>query len=260
MKKKLLIGLGVVAAATLSVKTSMAYLTSSAELVNTMTAGNVTIEQFEMQRAEGVPHIGTAEEGDLVPFVQNQMILPAVPTPGATNPYTAEPTELFSYGYYGNGGNGLWDDSKLANTMDKFVFVKNTGNTPCYFRTVIAFETPGDLTFGDAAYDDLGVNVNSGYTWEEIGYTTIDDVRYYIVVGTYGNWNNGILAPEETARPSLLQVALNHNVTSEQMALFGETLDIKVLTQAVQAEGFTDADTALTQAFGEITLENHPFK
>lgn len=262
MKKKLLFVVSMLAVASLSVGTTLAYLQAETEeTVNTMTVGNVDVEQFEMQRAEGVAHIGTAKEGDLIPFVENQFLLPAVPT--GELPYTAEPTELFYYGSYvtdEGAGNGLWDNSKLANAMDKFVFVKNTGNTPCYFRTVYAFEVPEELTFGDAAYDHIGANVNSGYTWSDIGYTTIDGVRYYIMVATYGNWNDGVLSANEIARPSLLQVALNHNVTNEQVALFGETYDVKVLTQAVQVEGFADAETALDAAFDEISIENHPFK
>ncbi len=265
-KKKILAAASYVMVAALAVGGTVAYLTDTDSDVNVMTVGNVEINQFEMQRAEGVGHINSkenpAEKGDLVPFEQGKTLLPAVPATGATNPYTAEPNNLFWWGYYtdGNGSNGLWNDEKLSNVMDKMVFVENTGTTDAYFRTVIAFECPEGMEYDDNPGKEFMMNVNQGYDWDEVGYTTIDNTRYLLMVGTYGNWNDGILKPGETARPSLLQVVMTHNATSEDMELIGDTYDILVYTQAVQAAGFKDgAEAALNEAFGEITEENHPW-
>ena len=253
----------------LAITGTVAYLTSTDSDVNVMTLGNVQIEQLEYERVvENDAWVSTGETDEfgytpdkVQEYNQNKPLYPAVFADGNVKWDDRNGNDhQQSWGQVGaNGSNQLFDDS-VRNAQDKFVFVKNTGNTPCYFRTVYAFEVPEELTFGDAAYDHIGANVNSGYTWSDIGYTTIDGVRYYIMFATYGNWNDGVLSANEIARPSLLQVALNHNVTNEQVALFGETYDVKVLTQAVQVEGFADAETALDAAFDEISIENHPFK
>ncbi|MBR3965480.1 MAG: SipW-dependent-type signal peptide-containing protein [Clostridia bacterium] len=258
----LLMGLAAIIAVSSAIGGTLAYLTDTESAVNVMTVGSVKIEQHEYQRAEGVAHKNTvdapAKEGDLVPYVQDQMLLPAVPS--GDYPYTAEPSDLFYWGYYtdGNGGNGLWDDSKLKNVIDKMVFVENKGNTDAYFRTLIAFECPEELTVGDAGTgDDIGINVNSGYeASSEACYIDIDGVRYDVRCFTYGNWNDGILSSGETARPSLLQIVLNHKATNEDVALFGEKYDVHVISQAVQADGFADAETALNEAFGAFEVNN----
>lgn len=99
-------------------------------------------------------------------------------------------------------------------------------------------------------------NVNgASYDWEEVGYVTIDGVRYWVEVATYKN----ILAAGNQSHPSLLQVVLTHNATNEDMELLGDTYEILVASQAVQADGFADAETALNAGFGDITTTNHPW-
>ena len=266
-KKVVLAGVSTVMVVAVTISGTLAYLTSQDNDVNVMTLGNVSIEQHEYQRADGVGHKNTqanpAKEGDLVPFEQDQPLYPAVPK--ADGAYTAEPTDLFWWGHYtdGNGGNGLWDDAKLGNVMDKMVFVENTGNTDAYFRTVIAFECPEGMKVGDAGQGaNIGLNVNAGYeeTFKDDSgngyYITIDGVRYAVRSYTYGNWNDGVLAPGETARPSLLQVVMNHEMTNEDVAKFGNNYEILVLSQAVQADGFDNASVALDTAFGELSEVN----
>ena len=64
------------------------------------------------------------------------------------------------------------------------------------------------------------------------------------------------LASKEISRPSLLQAVLTHHATNEDMALLGDALEILVLTQAVQTEGFENAEQALDRAFGDVTVAN----
>ncbi len=246
--------------AALAIGGTVAYLQDEDSAVNVMTLGNVKIEQIELQRAEGVAHnAGEAgngngvKNGDLVDFVQDQPLYPAVPKNNAATDYTAEATDLFFWGdyvYSGTAGNGLWNDSKLSNVMDKFVFVKNTGKTEAYFRTLIAFECPEGMEFSEGPDKELMMNINGSetlYEWEEIGYITVDETRYLVMEATYLN----PLAPGNTAHPSLLQVVLTHNATNEDMELLGGTYEILVLSQAVQAAGFDNAAIALNTAFGE---------
>jgi len=255
-KKALSVVLVAAISATAAVGGTLAYLQSEDSDVNVMTLGNVDIEQLEYQRAEGVPHINTnAQEGDLVPFVQDQPLYPAVPT--ADDAYEAEMAEdrCFHWGVYSPGWNGLWDDSKLANVMDKFVFVENTGKSDAYYRTLIALECPEGMTIGYSGDDEINVNINgnSRFTWDySVGYVTINGTRYEVWGVTY----NEILKPDEVSRPSLLQVVMTHNATNEDMELLGDTYEILVLSQAVQVDGFENATQALNAAFGEVTAEN----
>ena len=263
LKGILLTAASCVLTAAVAVGGTLAYLTSEQSDVNVMTTGSVAIEQLELQRADGVAYnagesgMGNGvKEGALVPFVQNQKIYPAVPT--GNGAYTAEQTDLFYWGdyvYSGTAGNGLWNDNKLANVMDKMVFVKNTGKSDAYVRTIIALECPEGMEFSEGSDKEFMVNVNgskTAYTWDEIGYITVDGVRYIVKEATYLK----VLNPGNTSHPSLLQVVMTHNATNEDMELLGDAYDIRVLSQAVQADGFKDAKTALDAAFGDVTGAN----
>jgi len=254
MKKILSIALVVVLLAGIAISGTMAYLTDTESTTNVMTLGNVDIEQHEYQRKDKTTHTGLLKEGDLVPFKQGQGLYPAVPTAGATNPYTAEATDLFFWGdyvYSGTAGNGLWNDGKLANVLDKMVFVENTGKSDAYYRTIIAFECPEGMDYSEGSDKEFMMNVNGGdlFEWEEAGYATIGGVRYLIEVATYQR----ALEPGQISHPSLLQVVMTDKATNEDMELLGDTYEILVLSQAVQTAGFENAEEALTAGFGEVT-------
>ena len=267
LKKVLLMCTAYVLVAALAVGGTLAYLQAEDGDVNVMTLGNVKIEQHEYQRAEGVAHNAGesgkgngVQKGALVPFVQGQKLNPAVPKNNTSTDYSAEATDLFFWGdyvYSGTAGNGLWNDSKLSNVMDKMVFVENTGKTAAYVRTIIAFECSEGMAYGEGPFVDecefmMNVNGSSTYDWEEIGYITVNDVRYLVMEATYAN----VLNPGAQAHPSLLQVVLTHNATNEDMEKLGDTYEILVVSQAVQAAGFADAATALDTAFGEADIVN----
>ena len=261
LKNILLMALSFALVAALAIGGTVAYLTDTESTVNVMTLGNVKIEQHEYQRAEGVAHnAGESgkgngiDKGDLVPFVQGQALYPAVPKNNAPTDYTAEATDLFFWGdyvYSGTAGNGLWNDNNLSNVMDKMVFVENTGKSDAYFRTIIAYECPEGITIGEPSQGaEIMINRNGStiYDWEDIGYITVDGVRYFVVVATYQN----VLNPGAQSHPSLLQVVMTHHATNEDMELLGNTYDILVLSQAVQVKGFDGAKTALDTAFGNV--------
>ena len=260
MKKFIAMALALVLVAGLSIGGTVAYLQDSDSQKNVMAVGSVQIEQHEYQRAEGKSHINAgAVKGDLVKFDQNQTIYPAVPVNNLATDYSAETANerQFWWGYYtgGNGSNGLWDDAKLKNVMDKIVIVENTGDSAAYYRTLIAIECPEGMTVGEAgagAEIMLNVNLNTRFEWKDVGYITVGGTRYHL---TYANYIPK-LAPKEISRPSLLQAVLTHHATNEDMVLLGDTLDILVLSQAVQTEGFDTADQALDRAFGDVTVAN----
>ncbi len=255
LKNVLIMGLSFVLVAAAAVSGTVAYLQDDDSDVNVMTLHNVSIAQHEYQRADGISHINAgAVEGDLVPFEQGQALYPAVPT--ADDAYEAEQDadKCFHWGDYSPGWNGLWNDSKLANVMDKFVFVENTGDTDAYYRTLIALECPEDMTIGYSGDDEINVNVNGNerFDWDEVGFINIDGTRYEVWSVTYKE----ILTPGEVSRPSLLQVVLTHNATNEHMDALGGTYEILVLSQAVQTTGFADAFTALDAGFGDDNAVN----
>ncbi len=264
-KKRILMGASYAAVAALAVSGTMAYLTSDPDPVaNVFTSGNVEIVQHEYQRPDGVEYnAGNSgkgngiEFGTLEKFEQGKVLMPAVPAKDAVNPYTAEQTDLFYWGDYvssGTAGNGLWNDEKISNVMDKFVFVENTGNTSAYYRTVFAFECPEGMEYSQGSDKEFMMNTNGSksFVWEDNGYAVIDDVRYLISTATYDKE----LAAGVKSIPSLLQVLMTEHVTSEDMLLLGDTYEILVKSQAVQADSNLTADEMLDEAFGEVNAVN----
>jgi len=265
-KKTIALVLCMVLALTLGLGNTLAYLTDSDADVNVMTLGNVDIEQVELERIEQSDEkTGT---DNLQQFTQGKPLFPAVGENQWATDYQQWPT----------GGSNQLHQDELKNVVDKFVFVENTGKSDAYVRSIFAFEA-GTLAQADW-HEMMHLNINGTYwKWnpEDIGSSddmlvTIDGNNYYLVEAVYlGNagangdeHKGGVLPADETTRPSLLQVWLDHAATNETMeALDGNgngTYDILVVSQAVQATGFTDAQTALDEAFGEITVDNNPWK
>ncbi len=265
LKNLLMTGLSFVLVAAVSVGGTVAYLTNSDSNVNVMTLGNVKIEQHEYQRAtndDGTYKTATFDNVNsyvLEDFEQAKPLLPIVgdpSEPGNSPAYAGwDETVVRMSQVKSYGGMQVFAGK---NAQDKFVTVENTGKTDAYVRTLIAVEC-------GAANTDL-VSSSNHLTWEKspIGIIAIDGNNYFLTEYVYkgaqlsdGTWRheNGILPAGDTSYPNLSQVYLKHNATNEDMeAIDGNdngTLDILVLSQAVQADGFADAKTALDEAFGK---------
>ncbi len=264
MKKKILTTLSVVLILGLAALGILAYLQDEDSDVNVMTLGNVSIKQHEYQRVENADGTYETDTIDnvrsyvLEDFEQGKALLPS-----AINTTTWEGwdwdntivrmTQVDSYG-------GMQVFKEASNAQDKFVVVENTGKTDAYVRTLVAIEV-GD---GNAAL--IGTSYHSTWSSNKVGTVTIDGNNYYVYEYVYaggqlsdGSWRhgNGILPAGDTAYPNLSQVYIKSEATNEDCeALDGNgngTLDILVLSQAVQAEGFADAQTALDTAFGKTS-------
>jgi len=124
-------------------------------------------------------------DGELEPFAQNKPFFPA--SYGQSFDFS---TSKDASGYW-TGINGA---------VDKTVKVTNNGSTPCYFRTLFAFQdTQGVVTNGY-----LQINWNTeDYKIEESA-VTLDGVPYTVYAATYKE----PLAAGAESPASLLQFAL----------------------------------------------------
>ena len=90
----------------------------------------------------------------------------------------------------------------------------------------------------------------------------IGEGKYFVATATYNN----VLKPGAITEISLSQIALDPSATNEDVAGFGETYQVLVQSQAVQAAGFQDganeqanAKFALDESFGEISTMDLPW-
>ncbi len=231
---------------------SLAYFTDSSDAkVNAFTVGHVDIELLEQQRGEN----------GLEDFENNKPLYPLVGK--------IQTEEVDEYGMTTN-----------PNYVDKIVNVTNTGKSDAYVRVIVAF--PADFDAEKAS--DMMLHWNSsrleaGETdpskcWTRAGGTeqvTIGGVLYNLYVMTY----NGVLTPgEQTKYPAIVGVYLDPKVDSkanadgsityfmgnqEATVAEGGTVDIHVIAQGIQVEGFENAAEALEAGFGAITSTNNPW-
>lgn len=266
LKNILLSGLSLVLVAALAIGGTVAYLQDDDSDVNVMTLGNVSIEQHEYERkvdADGNYTTATIDgvtSYELKDFTQGKPLLPS-----AINTTTWEgwdwdttPVRMTQVDSYG----GMQVFKSASNAQDKFVVVENTGKTDAYIRTIVAIE------IGDASASLIGTSYHQTWTKNEVGTIVVDGNTYFVYEYVYNGANgtrhdNGILPAGDTAYPNLSQVYIMSAATNEDVeALDGNdngTLDILVVSQAVQAAGFADAETALNAGFGDITTTNHPW-
>ncbi|MBE6729757.1 MAG: hypothetical protein E7568_05955 [Ruminococcaceae bacterium] len=265
LKNLLLTGLSFVLVAALAVGGTVAYLTSEDSDVNVMTLGNVKIEQHEYQRAlnaDGTYATDTIDDRTsyvLEAFEQGKALLPIVgdPSTGAAgwDTTTVRMSQVDSY-----GGMQVFAGK---NAVDKFVTVENTGKTDAYVRTLVAIEC------GSGDENLIGSSYHSNWSKNAVGKVEIDENTYYVYEYIYKGASDGsrhvggVLPAGDTSYPNLSQVYIKSVATNDDMdKLDGNgngTLDILVLSQAVQADGFANAETALDTAFGDITTTNHPW-
>lgn len=229
MKKKIVAMGATVALAALAVGgATLAYFTDTDEATNVMTMGGVSIDQIEKERGDN----------GLQDFTPNKPVVPAV------GPIEWADAKLA----VGAAEQQVFTDD-LKNVIDKFVYVNNDGKSDAYVRTIVAMEAPGY-----DANDLIHVNVNDtdGVTMTAWAPVDIDDVQYVYAVFTYTD----ALEPDANTPVSLAQVFMDSAATNGDLAPYGDTWEILCLSQAVQADGFANAATALDAAFGAANATN----
>lgn len=264
MKKKLLTFVSFVAVAAMAVAGTVAYFTDTDSDVNVMTLGNVNITQNEQQRVE--------ENGEftsvLEDFEQGKILLPV------TYDRSASADEVT----VGDYTLTLSDDEN--NYVDKIISVTNDGKTDAYVRTLVAVPTGGadwESTPVSANNCWLHWNIPAGYStyWtlvsSNVPMVEINGEGYYI-------WefiHKEIVEPGKTTFPMVRGFYMDKRVDNDDNGYYmtyadgtvkriedvklDDTVDILVVSQAVQADGFKDAANALDEAFGDITATNNPW-
>ena len=260
MMKKVLAWLLVLAlTAAISIGATLAYLTDTDEDVNVMTLGKVKIDQLEYERVNDE----TADEkAEVQEFHDNKPLYPAVTENGFD--YTKPGATYVDWAQIGKDGytSKIWDPAKINNEVDKMVFIKNKGDYDAYVRSVFAFEA-GNYETLDEFRAKVHLNLNTtDYTWEwvetPVAIPNADGTattNYFITTATY----NKVLAPGALTEISLSQIALDSSATNEDVKAFGDTYQVLVKSQGIQADGFTDAKTALNEGFGVIDAKNIPW-
>ena len=239
--------------AAISIGATLAYLTDTDEDVNVMTLGKVKIDQLEYERVNDET---ANEKAEVQEFHDNKPLYPAVTengfdyTPGDTY---VDWTQIGKDGYT----TEIWNPEKINNEQDKMVFIKNKGDYDAFVRTVFAFEA-GNYKTLDEFKKMVHLNLNETdftWTWLEAP-VTIGESTYFVATATY----NKVLAPGALTEISLSQIALDKTATNEDVKAFGDTYQILVKSQGIQADGFTDAKTALNEGFGAIAADNIPWE
>lgn len=266
MKKILLVALSLAVVAALAVGGTVAYFTSNDSDINVMTVGNVKIAQHEYERIvdENGNFVSTGEVDQytytpdkLQEFTPNKAALPAVysgsSAPWSTRTGTDGSAHQQSWAQVGAPGSNQISDA--PNVIDKFVFVENTGRTDAYYRTLVAVES-ADLPDNLIHIIETSNPRFNASEERHIGYTVIGGVRYSLFEYIYKE----TLAPGEVSRPSLLQVYLDKKATNADCAKLGDTWEILVVSQAVQASmGDMTAEEALDEAFYDVTVTENPW-
>ena len=247
--------------AAVSIGATLAYLTDTDEDVNVMTIGNVKIDQLEYERIDDET---ANEDATVQEFHDNKPLYPAITGNGFD--YNNPGETYVDWEQIGKDGytTEIWNPENINNELDKMVFVKNKGTYDAYVRTVFAFEA-GNYETLDAFLAQMHLNLNeTNWTWswvespvaipnEENGETT---TNYFIAVATY----NEKLAPGALTEISLSQIALDKTATNADVEAFGDTYQILVKSQAIQADGFENATMALNEGFGIIDETDIPWE
>lgn len=256
--RKLLLIVSLVLALTMSLGGTLAYLTDTDADVNVMTLGKVTIVQNEQRRVEADGEFTSVLE----PFANDKTLLPYTERKGTADKITVGDYEIEIGDSYNN-------------YIDKIVSVTNTGNSDAWVRTLVALPTgeAGDNHWHeyDAAADvwlhwNLCKEVYTHWDLKELTggdfYITVNGVEYEVWQFTH----KAPLAAGKTTYPSIRGLFMDKRVDMNEDGYYltdnsgakwpiknitdkNGKVNVLVVSQAVQADGFATADAALTAGF-----------
>lgn len=258
MKKYIVMALALVLVASLSVAGTVAYFTDDESQINTVTVGKVDLVLEEKQRTED----GSALED----FVQNKEITPLVGS--------------------AQGDKDQWGQPVAKNYVDKIVYATNTGNKDAYVRVLVAL--PKELVKPDSISDNIlhwsfgnRVDITGTGKYNTVAYAdsdwakdfeyvtledsvTIDGAEYMVTAFTMQR----ALAPEKSSLAVMAGMYLDKRVdyddelgkyTFDGVAFdydLSQGVEVPVLLQGVQTDGWDSIEQAFEESFGEINVAN----
>ena len=236
---------------------SLAYFTDTDNETNTFAVGNVAIDLIEEERV-------IDDEGnkttDLTDFKQNKKLYPIVGSAQGEKDALGMPT--------------------AKNYVDKMVTIKNTGSEKAYIRAYFAIPQALDdgyetynagmnvlhFNFGNKVVNGtvsstFGVEwnwVNESGSWKYYE-TTIDGIKYNVYYADYYKALDAGATTEQLVQGVYLDMSFD--MKDGKPYAFGKTFEVDagwdwnnvscpVFAVACQAEGFDNAEDAITAAFG----------
>jgi predicted ribosomally synthesized peptide with SipW-like signal peptide len=245
--------------AAVSIGATLAYLTDTDEDVNVMTLGKVKIDQLEYERVDTETKDDAAQ---VQKFHDNHPLYPVITDKDKfdweTNEGTVNWAQIGKDGYT----SGIWNPEKINNELDKMVFVKNKGDYDAYVRSVFAFEANGYTLEQFKALFHLNIN-ETDWTWDWVATPVAipnaegtATTNYIVATATY----NKVLKPGQITEISLSQVALDSSAANGDIEGFGDTYQILVKSQGIQADGFENPEEALDEGFQAVSATNIPWE
>ncbi len=220
---------------------TLAYFTDKEQVTNTMTIGNVSINIEEMAKNPAWEEGSTTEE-KYIPFDNNTFTLyPLANELG----YVSYNKMVYTF-----------------NTSKK----TNEDNNAAYIRTIVLVEYNEDAA--NACNDDCCLDgVHYAYTeakeyslWGKKFHTST--TKKFGVMEVGGKEYNVVVCTAKDEQPikvgealeAINAVWLDKNLTQEQVAGFGDNVEVKVFSQGIQSEGLTHAQAM--EALGEVNVAN----
>ena len=250
MKKTIAIVALVVLVAVASVLGTLAYLTDTKTATNTFTVGNVKIELLEssLHRENAGVANGQTSTSELWSDVKMEGT-------GNTSKYKAGDTFYTDAQIEANAQEYKCENVKLnpGQSYHKMPYVKNTGANDAYIRIRVMF--PADLDtaiLNSSMYTSTALN-NKEFTlaYDNSGTVEREGIKYNVYTFTR---IDPLKAGEMTYWNVWGTVHMDADVTNEELAnLFGAdktyadgTFPVLVEADAIQADGFANADAAWT--------------
>ncbi len=265
--KVALSALSLASVAAISIAGTVAYLTSTDADINVMTIGNVKIEQHEQDRdgadfEQGqtmMPIVTGANIKDEAGYPKCENYIDKIVTVeniGKEDAYVRTLIAIPNYTYDGLDENNAstnvlhWNGYSLGDKQNPATSIPGTDkDVDNMWSWGKAPADPNEEYTADMAWP------GNGGGWNLVEDVTIGDQEYTVYIITHLT----ALAPGEITAPNMIGLYLDSNVdfdgtdytiNGQKINGFDGSVEILVASQAVQADGFSDAWTALDAAFG----------
>ena len=281
MKRILAMVLSLAIVAGLAITGTVAYLQDTDGEVNVMTMGNVFIEQYEQERV-------SETDSTLQTFTQGQQIVPLVGNDGSKGTMNINGYDIPNVRNLSDAKNYVDKIVSVKNTGTAGAYVRTIFAFPEAGDFDTTYNSSEQWFHWNGSSDTDTTPKNNGWMWgrdksewpgntdnwdvvENVEITVNGEARTYDI---YVATNKNIIEAGETTSPSLLGFFVDKRVDNEKDESgniyytfttsdgkeynLGDITDLNVLvlSQAVQADGFADAWTALDTAFGDPRAEN----